>query len=598
MPSFESSLKDQIKQSVDIVQLVGEYLVLQRAGRVYKGLCPFHDDHRPSLTVDPDRQSFKCWSCGKGGDVIAFVQEQERVGFPEALQMLAERAGIRLRPPQGDRRADDDRRALYSVLAWAEAEFHQCLLHEEAAEPARRYLRQRGIAEETTARFRLGFQPYDSSWLQRRARTKRFKPGVLARAGLVKPSDYGEGNYEPFKGRLMFPIRDMRGRPVAFGARVVPGIGKSEAKYVNSSETPLFTKGEMLYGFDLARRAIVDNGTAILVEGYTDCIVSHQFGLTNVLAPLGTALTPRQVQILKRHAQQVVLVFDGDQAGGSAAERALELFIAHDLDVRIATLPAGKDPCDLLQQGGKAALEEHLGSAPDALEHMLERCERTRDFTATHARYEAARQLAQIIARAPRVSAAYDSARRMREWMVLDKVAQRLQVPEATFREQIAQARQRGGSPSGGQPAAAPTTRLDPLERELLEIVLVEPSYAGEVSREVPLEVLGDSPLRVLLSKCYELAEQGVRPSYARLTAELEDLELKRVATDVDASSRRSGNVHERLEAVLEQFRRRREARRAQALKEQLRESASDAEKEMELLRQCHDSKRVQQQIV
>jgi DNA primase len=322
--------------------------------------------------------------------------------------------------------------------------------------------------------------------------------------------------------------------------------------------------------------------------------------LNNVVAPLGTALTQRQVQILKRHAKQVVLVFDGDKAGGSAAERALELFISQDLDVRICTLPAGKDPCDVLEQDGRAILEQLLAEAPDAMEHVLDRLERTHDLTSTHGRYEAARQVADVIARTPRVSAAYESGRRMREWMVLDKVAQRLRIPEATLREQIGAARQRGSSrpPSGPQFVAATSVALDPLERELLEVVLQEPSYTDEVAREVPVALLSDSPLRALLGKCYELAAQGVRPSFARLTAELEDLDLKRVVTDVEASARRSGSVHERLEAVLIQFRRRNEARRAQELQRELRESASNAEKEMELLRQCHDSKRVQQQIV
>jgi len=389
-------VKERVKQAVDIVDLVGSHIQLRRQGRNYVGLCPWHDDSRPSLQVNPERQSFKCWVCDIGGDVFSFVMKIEGVEFREALEMLADRAGIELeklkpRPrvrlaasaePAADGQTAEpeaaetvaagiDKRTLLQAAAWAEKQYHRCLLENPAAEPARRYLRERGISDESIERFGLGFSPLDRDWILQQAaasdaaqRNRRMK--TLEAVGvLVVPSE-GGGPFDRFRGRLMFSIRDGQGRPVGFGGRVLPEERKGDksnlperpegclaqikpvpfsqpithrAKYINTPETPLFTKSKLLYGLDLARDTLRKTRTALVMEGYTDVIVAHQHGFTNAVAVLGTALGESHVRLLKAHADRIVLVLDGDEAGMHRANEVLELFVAQQADLRILTLP-------------------------------------------------------------------------------------------------------------------------------------------------------------------------------------------------------------------------------------------------------------------
>ena len=244
--------KELVRQAIDIVELVGRFVQLRRQGRLYVGLCPWHDDTRPSLQVNPERQTFKCWVCDIGGDVFSFIMKMEGVSFPEALHMLADQAGIQLKAryhPQGDQPAGAvQKRTLYQAMAWAESQYHQCLLEAEEAEPARQYLRERGIAAESIERFHLGFSPDRRDWLLDRARGTPFDAKILETIGILARPAGGGSPYDRFRGRLMFSIRDVQGRPVGFGARVLPGSDAvSPAKYVNSPETPLFSKSNVLY---------------------------------------------------------------------------------------------------------------------------------------------------------------------------------------------------------------------------------------------------------------------------------------------------------------------------------------------------------------
>ncbi len=335
--TFRSSSddKERIRQAIDIVDLVGSYTSLRRQGRNYVALCPWHDDSRPSLQVNPERQSFKCWVCNIGGDVFSFLMKMENVEFGEAVAMLAERAGIQLtpydprrggspvpgdvagEPPSASARDPDVKRVLYQAAAWAEQLFHECLLRDPEAEPARQYLRDRGISDESIRHFHLGYSPDSWDWLIKQSlRTKKFSHGVLERIGLLGRKQVGGGHYDRFKGRVLFSIRDVQGRPVGIGGRVLPGqAATNPAKYVNSPESPLFSKSNLLYGLDLARNAITKTRTAVVTEGYTDCIIARQAGFENVLAVLGTALGERHIKLLKRFADRVVLVLDGDEAG-------------------------------------------------------------------------------------------------------------------------------------------------------------------------------------------------------------------------------------------------------------------------------------------
>ncbi len=281
--------KERVKQATDIVDLVGSYLPLRREGRGFKALCPWHDDSRPSLQVNPERQSFRCWVCDIGGDIFSFVMRMEGVEFPEALRMLADRANISLKETSGGAPVDD-KRLLYQAMAWVDEQYHEYLLKSTAAEAARQYLTDRHITPESIRKFQLGFAPDEWSWLLERARQTPYSAAVLEKIGVISRRRQGPGYYDRFKGRVMFPIFDPQGRAVGTGGRVLPQLASADAaKYVNSPETPLFAKSKLLYGLNHARDAIRKTGVALVTEGYTDCLVAHQFGFENCVAVLGTA---------------------------------------------------------------------------------------------------------------------------------------------------------------------------------------------------------------------------------------------------------------------------------------------------------------------
>ncbi|HID22739.1 MAG TPA: DNA primase, partial [Planctomycetaceae bacterium] len=336
-------------------------------------LCPFHDDHNPSFHVYPERQTYRCWACNEGGDCFSWVMKTENVAFSEALRMLAERARLEMPKTARSRSGSGQSKTeLYQVLAWAARQFHHCLLSSPEAEQARRYLTEdRGLSLETVQAYGLGYHPRDWQWLLERARGV-YRPELLFAARLVRQRRDGSGYRDDFVGRVLFPIRDVRGRTVAFGARVLPGDPEAQGpKYLNSPESILFAKSRLLFGLDLAREAIKQAKTAIVVEGYTDCIAAYQAGIRNVVGTLGTALAEHHVLGLKRWAERVVLVYDGDVAGQTAAERSLGRFLAYDTDLRLLTLPDGQDPAEFLVSQGAEAFRERVDQAEEALEYKL-----------------------------------------------------------------------------------------------------------------------------------------------------------------------------------------------------------------------------------
>ncbi|HYW81347.1 MAG TPA: DNA primase, partial [Thermoguttaceae bacterium] len=424
--------KERIRQAVDIVDLVGSHLQLRRQGRNYVALCPWHDDSRPSLQVNPERQSFKCWVCDIGGDIFSFVMQMEGVEFREAMQMLADRAGITLGQGPGHGRASSQnvpgqggmpapvggerKRTLYKAMAWAEQLYHRCLLESPDAQPARDYLQQRGITAESIEQFNLGFAPNHRDWLIGQIKGSAERMKILETIGLIARSQDGGQFYERFRGRVLFSIRDTQNRAVGVGGRVLPESGAtSPAKYINSPETPLFSKSNLLHGHDIARHAMRKTKTALVMEGYTDCIVAHQYGFTDAVAVLGTALNAHagrpgrhyaenHIKILKRFVDRIVLVLDGDEAGQRRANEVLELFVAAQVDLRILTLPEGTDPCDFLQQNGAEAFRKLLDEqAVDALDHAFRSVTRGIDLQRdVHGASQALDRLVSIVAKAPR----------------------------------------------------------------------------------------------------------------------------------------------------------------------------------------------------
>ncbi|MEW6742426.1 MAG: DNA primase [Planctomycetota bacterium] len=348
----------RVKEATDIVELVSSYIPLQRAGARWRALCPFHQEKTPSFYVNPATQLWRCFGCNRGGDALGFVQEREGLAFGEALELLARRAGITLvrrglPGSRGSAASDGGSRKLRLLeLLEAASRHYQGRLAGPSGEQARRYLEGRAIRPETVAAFRLGWA--EESWSDlSRTLGVRWTPAELERAGLARVRDGGR-LFDLFRGRLMIPILDVQGQVVGFGARV---LGDGTPKYLNSPETELFHKRSLLFGFGKARRTIAEARCAVLVEGYTDVMLAHQGGVTNAVATLGTALTDDHCRFLRRHVEDVILVYDADEAGLRAAERALPLLLAARLQVRVVVLPGGQDPGDFFTRHGRAEFE-------------------------------------------------------------------------------------------------------------------------------------------------------------------------------------------------------------------------------------------------
>ena len=380
-----TSLKDEILDAVDIVDVIGERVTLKRKGREYVGLCPFHADKRPSMSVSPTKRIFKCWSCGAGGDVIKFVQLADRVDFREALHTLAQRAGIAMRDGGGsDGAGARQRDRLREVLRWASKHF-QRNLRAPQGRAALEYARSRGLTDATIDRFGVGFACDAWDDIVRGAERAAVALSELQQAGLATTSENGR-TYDRFRNRLILPICDAQGRCVAFGGRA---LGDDPAKYLNSPETALFSKSRILYALDLGKAAIQSEREAIVVEGYLDAVLLHQAGIENVVATLGIALTDPHVKLLTPLADRVVMCFDSDEAGVRAADRAVEIALRGKVDVRVALLETGEDPADAVLARGPDALKSLLQSAIGALEFKWKQASAAYRVDDAHGRREA-----------------------------------------------------------------------------------------------------------------------------------------------------------------------------------------------------------------
>jgi len=352
--------RERVRDATDIVQLIGERVALRRAGRSFKGLCPFHTEKTPSFTVTPDRQMWHCFGCSKGGDVFAFVMERDKLTFPEALRALADRAGIEL-PRQEGGAGSDAFDKLYQANALAR-DFYRASLVSEAAAAARAYILSRGFEEPWLTRFELGWAPEGWDGLSK-ALSKLLPAAVLEQAGLVVRRGDGSGHYDRFRNRVLFPVATGAGKIAGFTGRAI--AEGDEPKYLNSPETPVFRKGRLLYGLTQAREGIREQGEAIVSEGNLDVIRLHACGFGNAVATCGTALTPDQAKLLARLRVKVLLLYDGDDAGVRAADRGLDSLLEAGVEVRVLLLPRGEDPDSFLRKEGGGALRERMESALD-----------------------------------------------------------------------------------------------------------------------------------------------------------------------------------------------------------------------------------------
>ncbi|MEY2483842.1 MAG: primase [Verrucomicrobiota bacterium] len=431
MGTIPSQNIEQIAAANDIVEVIGSYFPLKRAGSTFKALCPFHQEKTPSFTVSPQRQTFHCFGCGVGGSVFRFVMDYEHLEFPAAVKKLAARAGIPVVEERGASGGDDDRqhetrRMLLQLHAEAAEWFHENLVKAKIGAPARDYLKKRGIDRRIADDWQLGFAPESWDAFMNWALERGYRRAQILQSGLIKPRDENRPDgeaYDRFRGRIMFPIHNDVGEVIAFSGRVLEKEAEG-AKYLNSPETPLFRKGRVLFGLHKTKRGLIEANCAIVCEGQLDLITLFEAGITNVVAPQGTAFTENQARILKRFVSEVVLCFDSDTAGEKAAERSLDALLQNDLIVRVAEMPAGEDPDSLIRREGKAEFEKRVSGARDFFDSWIERETASTDLDSLGAKMQLARKLAETVARV------HDPLMRGE---VANKVTARLGVPRSDF---------------------------------------------------------------------------------------------------------------------------------------------------------------------
>ncbi len=422
---FSPQLLEEIRSRVDLVDLVGQFVNLKRAGENWKGLCPFHAEKTPSFMVHPKKGIFHCFGCGVGGDAFGFLMRQDRLAFPEAVRVLAQRAGVAL-PAERRSEADGQRETLFKTMALAAEFYQEALWGRPEGEGARRYLETRGIAPETARRFALGYAPEGWDHLLAFMKGRGVSEEQMVQVGLVLPRQTGSGFYDRFRGRLLFPIRDIQGRVVAFGGRA---MGTEDPKYLNSPETPLYVKGQALYALDLAKPQIREKNRALIVEGYVDCLMAHQHGFTETVAALGTAFTSAQLALLRRLCDEVITFFDADAAGQKAAQRAEELLEpaaealqwavnrtgtlreGADLRLKVALLPAGHDPDTFLRSEGAPAFAERINGAKSLLIYAVDAALAEENAASPRGRATAFARVALILSKVTTAAEATELAR-------------------------------------------------------------------------------------------------------------------------------------------------------------------------------------------
>ena len=608
--------KDDIRQAINIVDLVGKFIPeLRRQGSNYVARCPWHDDSRPSLQVNPSRQIWKCWVCNIGGDIFSFVMQHEGVDFKGALKFLADMAGIELKQFAAAKPiapgSPDDKVALLAAAAWAEEQFHQFLLKAPEAEVARQYLEDRSITPESVEKFRIGFCPESFSWLLDKARNTPHSPAILEAIDVAGKSDSGR-YYDRFRNRVMFPIRDAQSRPIAFGGRVLPNSGDKGGKYINSRETKLFSKREQLYALDIAKKEALKSRHLTVVEGYTDVVTCHQFGVQDVVACLGTALGEKHIPLLRRFADTITLLLDGDEAGQARTNEILEIFVTAGIDLRVLTLPDELDPAEFLLERGREPFVKLLHEqAVDALEHKI-RVETAglNIATETHRASIALESILSTLARS--ISTGGLDAKSLRAQQLLARLARQFLLTETDVRERFIQLCNETKTPQR-QPTSAvalappkPEYKFSAItmdEIELLEIFVAHHDYACTALGELGELDLTSEAAKLVFRTYRQLEEAGESLDFNRVLAEIEDPQLKSLLVQlVEVADRKAAKASidpaTRLRQLLQKFHRGHEQRIIREKQAFLQQTEANEQEKHDVFLEILEAKRRQQGII
>jgi len=517
MPVLPTSFIEQVRTSTDILDLVGQYVPLKRAGKNFKGLCPFHAEKTPSFNVSPDREIFHCFGCGQGGDAFKFLMLYEKMSFTEAVGHLAARAGLSM--PQRAAGPEDRERSLFLKLYEEAARLFQNLLKKNPRALA--YLEGRGLTREMIDQAGFGYAPDSWSTLLDHLTRKGAKPDAIARSGLALPRRQGGGHYDRFRNRVVIPIRNESGKIVAFGGRL---LGPGEPKYLNSPESPIYNKSRILYGFEIAKTAIRKSGFAILMEGYLDCIQAYQAGIHEAVACCGTSLTTTHARLLRRYTERVVVNFDPDAAGEAAAARSIDLLIEEGFQVSVLSLPDGKDPDQFIREEGGDSYRQRLEAARSFVDYLIERSAGKTDVTTPRGKVDFLNGVLPTLARIPN---------QVERVGYVSRLAERAEISDAAVVEELR--RQVMARAQRVQMTSPAPESVRPAERDLVRWLLQSPEDAPGVLDDVEeedLEGLATAPILKAMKEVLASDALSTDRVLHRLAGEAEKNLLTRIALE------------------------------------------------------------------
>lgn len=566
---YEDHIVEQVSAANDIVEIISQYIPLKRAGRHLKACCPFHQEKSPSFMVQPEKQMFHCFGCGVGGDVFSFLMRHENMTFPEALKSLAERAHVTLPERRSYKEDGGQKEKLYEVCQAAADVYHEFLFRESGA-AALAYLAKRQISEETIREFKLGWAPMEWRALFDRMALKKYPEAIMKQAALIQQS--AKGNYyDTFRGRLIFPILNLQNKVVAFGGRLIadpegPSVKKNEVpqgpKYLNSPETPIFSKRRELFGLNLAKKHIDREWpNLILVEGYMDFLALYQHGFKNAVATLGTALGDEHVRLMRRFVEEVTVVYDGDKAGEAAALRGLEILLEGGMQVKLVSLPKGEDPDDFLNKRGNDAFAALLKNARDFFDYKLQ----------------------VLLTRYPRQDALglskishemFETFLKVKNKVMLSeyfkRLARTLQVDENSLRNEFSHLNRKGISPKEwSQEVLSAPEVTKPASEELLLLVLMAevPPFCDQACEELKEDDFNTPVSRELFEYLRQMSEQGKKCALSALLNHISDVSYREQLVAVMASLDETVERKQILEDCIQKIKRSRIAGRLEDLR-------------------------------
>ena len=555
MGKFDDNLVYRVQQANDIVEVVSEHISLVKKGREMVGVCPFHEDHRPSMYVNNVKQIFKCFACGAGGDVFKFIQMRENLTFPQAIERLAKRANIELpkrnfQSTTTSRNSIDPNR-LAKANNWAADHFQKNLFDKQLGLATRKYIDERKINDESVKKWRIGLAGNSFDDMVKAAELKKIPMDLLAQAGLVVKDRTSGAYIDKFVNRLMFTITDVTGRMTAFGGRVLSGTG---AKYINSPTTVLFDKSNSMYGLEQARHSIVSSGTAVVVEGYTDCIMAHQFGCENVVATLGTSFTTGHARLLRRYAQRIVLVFDSDVAGTEASNRALEICLNEHIDIKVASVPQGKDPCEFLLIAGRQGFEELAENAVDVFQFKWNRLMKNFDSDQSLVgRKRAIDEFLQAIA----VSIAAGKLAAIDKGLVINRLSRIIGLTGQEINAELTK-KLRSAKPAQSRHVEnqkVTSRNLDDgfvaAQREILEILLNKSVLFETIKEKITLDVFTEPILREIAEIVFETINAKAEISVTDVLAKTESVEAGNLIVELAQRGEEKANFTARLAGTM-----------------------------------------------